>query len=67
MQEAGAQVAEASGISYEQFLQEFANDTLTKELNTVEQVAGMAVLLAGPLGNGMTGTLFNVDAGTVPY
>ncbi|MBI1350331.1 MAG: SDR family oxidoreductase [Actinomycetales bacterium] len=67
MQEAGAQVAEAAGITYEQFLDEFAQDTMTKELNTVEQVAGMALLLAGPLGNGMTGTLYNVDAGTVPY
>ena len=67
MQEAGAQVAAAAGITYEQFLDEFAQDTMTKELNTVEQVAGMALLLAGPLGNGMTGTLYNVDAGTVPY
>ncbi len=67
MQDAGAQVAAAAGITYEQFLDEFAQDTMTKELNTVEQVAGMAVLLAGPLGNGMTGTLYNVDAGTVPY
>ncbi|MDI1288512.1 MAG: SDR family NAD(P)-dependent oxidoreductase [bacterium] len=67
MQDAGAQVAEASGITYEAFLDEFAQDTLTKKLNTVEQVAGMAVLLAGPLGVGMTGTLFNVDGGTSPY
>jgi 3-hydroxybutyrate dehydrogenase/3-oxoacyl-[acyl-carrier protein] reductase len=67
MKDAGAQVAEASGISYEQFLQEFANDTLTKELQTVEQVAGMALLLAGPLGNGMTGATYNVDGGTSPF
>ena len=67
MKEAGAQVAASAGITYEQFLDEFAQDTMTKELNTVEQVAGMALLLAGPLGNGMTGTLYNVDAGTVPY
>ncbi len=67
MQDAGAQVAAAAGITYEQFLDEFAQDTLTKKLNTVEQVAGMAVLLAGPLGDGMTGTLFNVDGGTSPY
>jgi len=67
MQDAGRQVAEASGITYEQFLQEFANDTLTKELQTVEQVAGMAVLLAGPLGRGMTGGAFNVDGGTAPF
>ena len=67
MQDAGAQVAEASGITYEQFLQEFANDCLTKELQTVEQVAGMALLLAGPLGRGMTGGAYNVDGGTAPF
>ena len=67
MKEAGALVAASAGITYEQFMDDFAQDTMTKELNTVEQVAGMAVLLAGPLGNGMTGTLYNVDAGTVPY
>ena len=67
MQDAGRQVAEASGITYEQFLEEFANDCLTKELQTVEQVAGMAVLLAGPLGNGMTGGTYNVDGGSAPF
>lgn len=67
MKDAGAQVAAASGITYEQFLQEFANDCLTKELQTVEQVAGMALLLAGPLGNGMTGATYNVDGGSAPF
>ena len=67
MKDAGRQVAEASGVTYEKFLDDFAQDTLTKKLNTVEQVAGMALLLAGPLGDGMTGTLFNVDGGTSPY
>ncbi len=67
MKEAGPGAAESVGLTYEQFMHEFAQDTMTKELNTVEQVAGMAVLLAGPLGNGMTGCLYNVDAGTVPY
>ena len=38
MKDAGAQVAAASGITYEAFLQDFANDCLTKELQTVEQV-----------------------------
>ena len=67
MKDAGAQVAEASGITYEAFLEDFANDCLTKELQTVEQVAGMAVLLAGPLGNGMTGATYNVDGGSAPF
>ena len=67
MKDAGAQVAAASGITYEAFLEDFANDCLTKELQTVEQVAGMAVLLAGPLGNGMTGATYNVDGGSAPF
>ena len=67
MKDAGAQVAAASGITYEAFLQDFANDCLTKELQTVEQVAGMALLLAGPLGNGMTGATYNVDGGSAPF
>lgn len=67
MKDAGAQVAAASGITYEAFLEDFANDCLTKELQTVEQVAGMALLLAGPLGNGMTGATYNVDGGSAPF
>ena len=67
MKDAGAQVAAASGITYEAFLEDVANDCLTKELQTVEQVAGMAVLLAGPLGNGMTGATYNVDGGSAPF
>ena len=67
MKDAGAQVAAASGITYESFLEDFANDCLTKELQTVEQVAGMALLLAGPLGNGMTGATYNVDGGSAPF
>jgi hypothetical protein len=27
----------------------------------------MAVLLAGPLGNGMTGATYNVDGGSAPF
>ena len=67
MKDAGAQVAAASGITYEAFLEDFANDCLTKEIQTVEQVAGMALLLAGPLGNGMTGATYNVDGGSAPF
>jgi 3-hydroxybutyrate dehydrogenase len=67
MMDAGAQAAEAAGITYQQFLEAFAEDCLTKELQTVEQVAGMAVLLAGPLGNGMTGSTYNVDGGSSPF
>lgn len=67
MQAGGATVATLTGISYEEYIGRYAQSTMTKQLNTVEQVAGMALLLAGPLGDGMTGTLYNVDAGTLPF
>ncbi len=67
MQAGGATVASLTGITYEEYIGRYAQSTMTKKLNTVEQVAGMALLLAGPLGDGMTGTLYNVDAGTLPF
>lgn len=64
MKTQGPIAAEAMGITYEQFLQEYANESMIKQLNTVEQVAAMALLLAGPNGKGITGALLNVDGGT---
>lgn len=64
MKNLGAQAAEAAGISYEQFLQSYANESMVKRLNTAEEVAGMAMLLVGPTGSGITGALLNVDGGT---
>jgi enoyl-[acyl-carrier-protein] reductase (NADH) len=45
----------------------FKSKTLTGELNTVEQVAAIAVLLASDAGRGITGSFFNVDGGQSPY
>lgn len=67
MQTQGADLASQMGMSHEQFVEAFVAETLTKQLNTVEQVAGLALLLAGPLGSGMTGQLYNVDGGSLPY
>jgi NAD(P)-dependent dehydrogenase (short-subunit alcohol dehydrogenase family) len=64
MREAGAQVAEQVGITYEQFLGGYADAAAVKRLNTVDEVAAMAVLLASDLGGGITGALLNVDGGT---
>ncbi|MFI0447393.1 SDR family NAD(P)-dependent oxidoreductase [Actinomadura sp. 6N118] len=64
MKEAGPVAAEAQGITYEQFLDGYAQESMIKKLNTVEQVAAMAVLLAGETGAGITGALVNVDGGT---
>ena len=55
------------GITYEQFLQNYANESMIKRLNTVEEVAAMALLLASDVGGGITGALINVDGGTAAW
>jgi 3-hydroxybutyrate dehydrogenase len=63
----GAENAAASGIGYDEFKRAYAEQALTKELNTVEEVAAVALLLASPAGRGITGTTINVDGGTSPW
>ena len=55
------------GTTYEQFLQGYADESMIKRLNTVEEVAAAAVLLASEHGGGVTGALINVDGGTSPW
>ena len=64
---AGRQAAQAAGISYEQFLAQYASQAMTGRLNTVEEVAAVATLLSSDAGAGMTGGLINVDGGTSPW
>jgi NAD(P)-dependent dehydrogenase (short-subunit alcohol dehydrogenase family) len=67
MKEVGPQVAETAGITYEEFLQGYADESMIKRLNTVAEVAACAVWLASEHGGGVTGTTVNVDGGTSPY
>jgi NAD(P)-dependent dehydrogenase (short-subunit alcohol dehydrogenase family) len=67
MKTAGPVVAEQAGITYEQFLDNYAQESAIKRLNTVEEVAAMAVLLASEVGAGITGALLNVDGGTAQW
>lgn len=67
MSVAGRVAAEAAGITYEAFLQGYADESMLKRLNTVEEVSAMTVLLASEVGGGITGALLNVDGGTAPY
>ena len=62
--DAGAQAAEAANMSYQEFLDAYSADSMIKRLNTVEEVAAMAVLLASDQGAGITGALMNVDGGS---
>jgi len=67
MKSAGRAYATSAGITYEQFLQAYADESMIKRLNTVEEVAGMALLLASEYGAGITGALLNVDGGSAPW
>ena len=67
MKDAGPQAAAQMGITYEKFLDDFASHAAIKRLNTVEEVAAVALLLASDVGAGITGGLINVDGGTSPY
>jgi 3-hydroxybutyrate dehydrogenase len=67
MRLAGRAAAEAAGLSYEAFLDGYAQETMIKRLIKDQEVAAMAVLLASEAGGGMTGSLLNVDGGTAPW
>lgn len=67
MREAGGAAAAAAGISYQSFLDRYAQESMIKRLITAEEVAAMAVLLASDAGAGITGALLNVDGGSAPW
>jgi len=64
MRDHGPAAARAAGISYEQFLDSYAQESAIKRLNTVEEIAAVAMLLASEAGGGITGALLDVDGGT---
>ncbi len=64
MQGPGRAAAEASGISYEAFVERYAQESAIKRLNTVQEIAAVAVLLASEAGGGITGALLDVDGGS---
>jgi 3-hydroxybutyrate dehydrogenase/3-oxoacyl-[acyl-carrier protein] reductase len=64
MREHGPAAARAAGIDYAEFLDRYAQESAIKRLNTVEEVAAVAVLLASEAGGGITGALLDVDGGT---
>jgi 3-hydroxybutyrate dehydrogenase len=67
MRELGPQAAAGAGITYQQFLDNYAQESALKRLNKVEEVAAMATLLASEIGGGVTGALINVDGGTAQW
>jgi 3-hydroxybutyrate dehydrogenase/3-oxoacyl-[acyl-carrier protein] reductase len=64
MRDTGPEAAKALGMTYDQYVDDYAQDAAIKRLNTVEEIAAMAVLVASDLGGGITGALLDVNGGT---
>jgi len=67
VREQGPQAAEAMGISYEKLIEYFVEESATKRVMAVDDVAAVAMLLASEAGAGITGSLISIDGGTSPY
>ncbi len=64
----GPDSAVAMGLpSYQAMLDLFTKESAIKKCNTVEQVAAVAVMLASGAARNITGCMFPVDGGTMPY
>ena len=64
----GPASAEAMGLgTYENLIAAFSSEAATKQPNKVEEVAAVAVLMATDAARNITGCLFPVDGGTLPY
>ncbi len=67
VKENGPATAKAMGLSFDEMVNLFAQESALRRPNTVEEVAAMAVLLASDAGGGITGATLSVDGGTAPY
>lgn len=64
----GPESAKAMGFDgYDAMIAMFCRESAIKRPNTVEEVAAVAVLLASDAARNITGCLFPVDGGTLPY
>lgn len=64
----GPDSAIAMGLDgYDALIDMFASESAIKRPNKVEEVAAVAVMLATDAARNLTGVLFPVDGGTMPY
>ena len=63
----GPATAKAMGLTFDEMVDLFAQESAIKRPNTVEEVAAAAVLLASEAGGGITGATLSVDGGTAAY
>lgn len=65
--DSGPATAEGLGMSFDEMIDMFSQESALKRPNKVEEVAAMAVLLASEAGAGITGAMLSVDGGTAQY
>lgn len=64
----GPDSAVAMGVgTYDKLIEMFTAESAIKRPNKVEEVAAVAVMLASDAARNMTGVMFPVDGGTMPY
>ncbi len=63
----GPDTAEAMGMTFDEMIAMFSQESAIKRPNTVEEIAAMALLLASDEGAGITGAMLSVDGGTAQY
>jgi NAD(P)-dependent dehydrogenase (short-subunit alcohol dehydrogenase family) len=63
----GPKTAAAMGITFDEMVDLYVQDSAIKRPNTVEEVAAVAVLLASEEAARITGATFSVDGGTAAY
>lgn len=65
--DSGADAAASMGLTYEEMVEKFSDESSIKRMNTVEEIGAVATLLASDVGAGITGALWSVDGGTAAY
>jgi NAD(P)-dependent dehydrogenase (short-subunit alcohol dehydrogenase family) len=63
----GPAVAATMGMTLDEMIAHFAQESAIKRPNKVEEIAAVAVLLASEAGGGITGAMISVDGGTAQY
>ncbi len=63
----GPNTAASMGMSFDEMVAMFSQESAIKRPNTVEEIAALAVMLASDAGAGITGACLSVDGGTAPY
>jgi 3-hydroxybutyrate dehydrogenase len=59
--------ARSAGITTDQFLAQYASESAMNRVNTVEEIAAVAVLVASDAGSGINGAMISIDGGTAAY